>query len=337
MKLFSLMSMLLICLPLFAQDSNLLGREFDNLDPSLSVARNSTQVVMVGKVVDGRITIAHYNDEDLLGFGEQLGFPRDDDMGRTAGLVVNYQLNTPDGSIEVDLQNWLFTRWTGNEDNEDEQIIEEVSTIQIRSRQFIDGDDNKWIIIGFNFANHIERPFLMAFLQGFVHDINSNSATRWNVNRDGNSVNLGGIFGIGGRYDILEHRSITISATGELEVQPNTDFLNYGNVRIRASLELRWAAWQTTDTPLLRVRFFAEQIQFFNGDRGGVIGGELFLGLQLGRFHIEPGLSVTRWVSRQDDFYEGSESWNMAVFIRVTIAQDRGDRDRYLFETDEEN
>jgi hypothetical protein len=34
---------------------------------------------MVGKVVDGKITIAHYNDEDLLGFGEQLGVPRDDD------------------------------------------------------------------------------------------------------------------------------------------------------------------------------------------------------------------------------------------------------------------
>ncbi len=327
-----MMSLLLISHSVFSEDSSLLGNDFDNLDPSTSLSRNRTQVVMLGKVVNGRITIAHYNDEDLLGFGEQLGFPRDDDMGRTAGLVVNYQLHTDDGSVEIDMQNWLFTRWTGNEDNEDEQILEEVSTIQIRSRQFIDGNDNRWVIIGFSFTNQIERPFLMAFLQGFVHDINSNSATRWNVNRDGNSINLGGIFGVGGKYDILEHRSVTISATGELEVQPNTSFLDYGNVRVRASLELRWAAWQTTETPLLRVRFFAEQIQYFNGDRGGVVGGELFLGFSLGRFFVEPGLSVTRWVSRYDDVYEGGESWNMAIFIRVTVAQDRGDRDRYLFE-----
>jgi hypothetical protein len=99
---------------LSSSDENLLNEDFRTDTTIMSKPQQSRRIIFLGKIKRSTLTIAHYNDLDLTGIVEILGYPDDDDLGRTAGLVINYLLVGESGSLEVNLENWLFTQDSNN-------------------------------------------------------------------------------------------------------------------------------------------------------------------------------------------------------------------------------
>jgi hypothetical protein len=320
-------SLFLLCVVLFVpssysaesiakiSDQDLLGEEFGGEVTVMSKPQyHSRRVILLGKISRGTLSIAHFNDIDLTGISRYLGYPNDDDLGRTAGLVINYLLEGENGSLEFNLENWLFSIANGIED---EQTIEERSVVSIRSRRFTGNDNQSYMIIGLEFSNEVQSRFIMSFVQNFVHEITP-STHRPIINRSGNNFYVNPIFGVGGSYNILEHENINIYVTGELEAQASSRFLERSNVRLRSSLTTSLPVNSDHVTPLIRLRMFMEYAQFVNGEHESTFGLQLFFGINIGEVFFELGLSVYQFASRLDRLYEGEASYNTALVFRFS-------------------
>jgi hypothetical protein len=315
------------------RDEDLLLNDFGTTETIMPKPQHHPRrVILFGKIIKGTLTIAHFNDLDMTGIAGLLGYPNDDDLGRTAGLVINYLLEGERGSFELNLENWLFSKPTNNSNVDDEQIFTERSVVSIRSRRFTGNDRNQYVILGLEFGNEVQSGFIMSFVQKFIHEITP-SRTRPFINRNGSQFFLNPIFGIGRRFDILENEQINIFVSGELEAQPSSDFFERSNVRVRTSLNSSIAGWSDHDSPLIRLKLFMEFAQFVNGDHETTVGVQMFIGLNLGKIYFELGINVFRFDSALDQAYEGDASWNTAIFFRFTKRPNRDEDDAtYLFD-----
>lgn len=328
--------MTLLTPPLLSQevshnDEDLLGDDFGT-DSQVIPKPRGRRFFFLGKIIKGELYIAHFNDLDLTGIAGLLGYPDDDDLGRTAGLVINYLMQGSDGSLEFNLENWLFSRETNNPDVEDEQVIHERSVVSIRSRRFTDNNSNRYIIMGLEFGYDVQKPFIMSFVQKFVHDITP-SRDRPIVGRDERSFMLTPIFGVGQRFDVVDNERINIYATGEIEAQASTAFFERSAIRARVRSGISVAGWQGIEPPLVKLSLLMEYAHFLDGGSESRIGLELSFGFRIGNSYIQPGIAVTRWTSRLDSDYEGDASWNTAIFIRISFLNDEDeDESDYLID-----
>ena len=274
-----------------------------------------TTFFLIGKIENHRVQIVHFNDLDFTGgLAKKLGYPKTDDIGRTSGLVFKYFLDGSDGSLEINLQNWLFTNEIDEPNHR--QFIEEESTVTIRSRLFLDGKKNQYIIIGLSFTNRVQKPFVLSYLQKFVHSLNG-STKRHDIGRPGDHNFLNAIIGYGGRYDILKYRHVAFYFVGEAELSGSTDFKDESGFTVRASANLDLGGWQGIENPILHVRVYYETTLFLDSLRDENFGVEVFLGVSLWKLYLQAGLYVCRFDSALDRRYEGKPSWNTGIFIMM--------------------
>jgi hypothetical protein len=333
----TLISILLMMSSVFAQDlikdgdEGLLVDDF-GVTPTVmpKPQHRPRRVILLGRIERGTISIAHFNDLDLTGVAGLLGYPDDDDLGRTAGLVINYLLEGERGSFEINLENWLFSQDTNNPDVDDEQTFSERSVVSIRSRRFTGNNQNQYVIMGLEFGAEVQKPFIMTFVQKFVHEITP-SRTRPFIDRDHSDYFLNPIFGIGRNLDILQHEQINIFVNGELEAQASSDFFERSNVRVRASLNTSIAGWSDHDTPLIRLKLFLEHARYIDGEYETTAGLQMFIGINLGKVFFELGINVFYFDSELDRQYEGGGSWNTALFFRFTFRPDRNENDDIIY------
>lgn len=272
---------------------------------------------VIGRVVGDSVEIAHYNDLDLTGGALNLiGVPRDNDLGRTAGVSFRFRLQGTSGSISVDIFNWLFSREL--RPKSDIQYVEEETTVAIRSRLFRDGKDNQYIIIGFSFTNRVQKPFVTGFLQQWIHSAGA-GRHRDDIHRDGSDNFLNGIIGVGGRFDILKYRHIALYFTGEAELSASTDFKHESGFTVRAAAHLDVGGWPAgIENPILSVQMFIERTMFLDSSVDQNVGVELMIGMAIRRYFMQAGFFVARMNEGLDREYEGGHSWTTGILLRAT-------------------
>ncbi len=300
-------------------DLGLLGKDFSETEVDLSEPK---RVVLIGEVINSGIRIAHYNDEDLTGGLTRIGWPKDDDLGRTAGLQLKFFFEGEDGTIEVNLENWLFSKPSGDITVENGQIVEEYSTIELRSRKFQDPDGKEYLIFGFEFHHTMKDQFIMGFLQDFLHGAGF-GRTRTSQGRDGGDVWANVLFGKGGRFDIMKKKAMNLYLTYEGEVAASTDFSEETRGTVRTSLNTSLGYYKGTKIPIMRIKAYAEYSLFINGEQEYEIGLEMFINVLLKGFQVELGTGVAYFDTRYDRQYEGNQSYNTSLFIRVRTPKKR--------------
>lgn len=271
---------------------------------------------LVGRVVNHQVQLIHFNDIDLTGgAATALGYPSNKDTGRTAGFEFKYILEGSNASVEVNLQNWLFTKPVNP--GSSSQYLEEDSTVAIRSRLFRDGNSNQYIIIGMSFTHRVKRPFMLAYIQQVFHSLNGSKDWQ-NVERRGTENLLHAIIGYGARYDIVKYRHVVFYFTGEAELQGSTKFLTESNFTVRGALNLDALGWpKDIDNPILHIQVFYETSLFIDNIRDEKFGMELFLGLALGHYFIQSGWIIARMHSDLGQEYYGKPQWQTGIIIRV--------------------
>lgn len=281
---------------------------------------SSKRIFLIGKTIRGKFQIVHYNDEDLLGFAHPGIFPKDDDYGRTAGIVMRYRLSGDEGSLEANIENWLFAQQTGNPDIEDEQTILEETTIALRARILKTELKKTYLIIGAQFTNQSGKPVLMTYLQEMLHNSLSSSSDRHTIERDININYVNMILGMGRRFNLIKTKQVRLYATAEGEVHISSLGESESKLGLTIEAGIEIAGWQTTNNPLLVFRGYLHQDLYEDGTHERILGAELTLGLNTGRtgWRIEPGIAVAIFDTREDLQYEGGISNNTSIFIRFT-------------------
>ena len=308
------------------EDHNLLGNDFDiiNEDYQNTVPQ---RYILIAKKINDELHIAHFNDLDLTGIASLLGYPEDDDLGRTAGIMLNYRLYNMNSSLELNLENWLFSRSTNNPNVDDQQIIEENIAVSIRSRRLQNENSDQYIILGFEFRYDMQKTFIMSFLQKIIHDITP-SRTRPIINRDQETFMLTPLFGIGLRFDFVKNSIINIYSSAEIEAHASSDFFERSHIRARVQTGIDFLSVRNNSPPRINLSFIFEYAQFLDGSTESQIGMSFSVCFRLKKGFITPGIAVTRWKSRLDYQYADGESWNTAVFVRLYLGNNSSE---YLF------
>ncbi len=334
-----LASCLLFSLTVFAQgqsdevDFSIIGRDFDTSTQEIETSfEGPRRIFLVGKKTKGKFQLIHYNDEDFTGFLHKYVMDSDDDIGRTASLLMRYTLSGDEGSIETTFENWMFTRSTGNPDVEDEQYVLEETKVTLRSRILKKELGGAYLIIGAQFTNQSGEPVVMTYLQDVVHEW-TGSTYRPTVGRDININYFNMIMGVGKQLNLIKTKKVRFYMTAESEVHLSSE--GESETKLGLSLEggIELAGWQSINAPVLAIKGYIHQDFYEDGTTERIWGGELAFGIKLSKdgWMFKPGLSVAVFDTREDQEYEGGYSVNTAIFFRFEK------RTAYAFKKEEES
>jgi hypothetical protein len=306
---------------IFSNDFNFLRQQEDT-------ENRVKRIYYLGKIKDQKVEFMAINDWDITGVLERVGYPYTDDFGRTSGLMLNYVLNGENGSLTVQLENWLFSEELERINDQKRQHVEEEATIQITSRRFTDPKGNSWVIMGISGNQRIEKAGLHSWVQEAFHTLNPKSNQREAVARDGGELFLEGIIGLGGEFSILEKPHVDIKLRGEALLIPTLGYSDRNRITVTSSLDAN-VYGKTRDYPLFFASLFGEYSLLINGQEESTIGGKVGIGGIYKNVYLQANLFVVRWNTDLDQKYERGASWTTGLSIGATFL---GPREKKEFE-----
>jgi hypothetical protein len=314
-----------------------LEKAFDRItsvDSALSapLSRTSSSVergtdLYLGRIVEERIELLHVNDWNLLGsLGTAAGFPKTDDQGRTSAVLHTRTRTGTEGDLTVQIENWLFTEKLAKTPAGILQQVEEENTLRIASRQFLDHEGNRWLVVGVAGTSRSQREGVGSWLQEQFHKLNSSNNPRVNIPRDGAESFLQGLIGLGSKYSIIETPHVDLILSGQGLLAPTFGELSQNSVNVRSALDLN-VYGRTRKIPVLRIGLFSELRIRADGSTETVLGGRATLVTMIRRIQFETGLYVIRWDGELDRRYEGGASWTTGLMLAMTRAPSRVEPD----------
>ena len=239
----------------------------------------------LGKIVNDKIELLHINDWNLTGpIGSAMGMPRTDDFGRTSGFVLTLNRTGEKGSLSVQYENWLFTERLPDIGRMRRQILEEENTLRVVSRHFIDEKGSKWVLIGVSGTYRSQKEGLGALIQDYFHSLSGNRHYQ-DVERNGSDLFFNGLFGVGGKYSIIDKPYMDLVVSGESFVSPAVGRFSQSNVTVKPSMDLSFYA-QDKSLPTFRIGLFSEVRTRINGDIETTIGGKITAGVIIKKIQI---------------------------------------------------
>ena len=293
-----------------------------------NVSANSTgkrTLFFLGELKGQEIELHHFNDINMLGdFSNRLGYPDTNDLGRTSGLTLSYRAEGTEGSITVELENWLFSQEIErNAEDRRQQITEEESTLRIVGRKFLDENGKAWVLMGVSGTFRSQDDGTVAnLIQSSFHALNTSNSNRLNVARDGEELFVQGILGIGGKYSIFEHRHVDLTVKGEALLQPTIGMSERNNITVRSAIDLNFYA-RNRELPIVTLGVFGEASYFTDGNFESVVGAELSIGAVYRNIYWRASMYCVRWDKEMDQRYEGEESWNFGIGISANFLSRR--------------
>ncbi len=265
-----------------------------------------------------RFELLHINDWNLLGsLGTALGYPKTDDMGRTSGFMLKYRREEAGGSLTVDLENWLFSERLPTLNGQNRQHVEEENTLRITSRQFLDEEGSRWVVVGLSGTHRAQQEGVGAWIQANFHKLNPTSTQRLNVARDGTETFVQGLLGVGGRYSIFEFSHVDLVLSGEAILVPALGESSQNSIQVRNALDLNIYA-TSRELPVFRLGAFTDFRARVDGSIETTIGVRATVGWIIRRIQLEAGLFVVRWDGELDRRYEQGASWTTGIMLAVT-------------------
>ncbi len=280
------------------------------------------RIYYLGKIIDQKVEFMVINDWDITGVLERVGYPDTDDFGRTSGLMLNYVLNGENGSLTVQLENWLFSEELERINDQKRQHVEEEATIQITSRKFMDPKGNSWVVMGVSGNQRIEKAGLHSWVQEAFHTLNPKSSQRVAVARDGGELFLEGIIGLGGEFSILEKPHVDIKLRGEALLTPTLGYSDRNRITVTSALDVNIYG-KKRDYPLFFASLFGEYSLLVNGQEESTVGGKIGIGGIYKNVYLQANLFVVRWDTDLDKKYERGGSWTTGVSIGATFLAPR--------------
>lgn len=290
-----------------------------------------TRQIWMGKVADTkasellplkeRLELLHINDWNLTGaLSTSLGYPKTDDMGRTSGFVLKYRREGSGETLTVDLENWLFSERLPNLGAQNRQQIEEENTLRIASRQFLDEEGSRWLVVGLSGTRRAQQEGVGAWIQANFHKLNATSTERLNVPREGTETFVQALIGIGGKYPILESSHVDLVLSGEALLLPTLGEPSQNSIQIKSAVDLNFY-WSTKDLPVFQLGAFTDLRARVDGSLETAIGVRATVGLIIRRIQLEAGLFVVRWDGELDRRYERGASWTTGIMLAVSSAR----------------
>ncbi len=306
----------------------ILGKEFDfSYQNGSHYLPGEKRTIFLGKIVDQKVDLIAINDHDIL-TGTQLrrfGYPKTDDFGRTTGIILSYTANGTEGNLTLDLENWLFAEQIDPEDTM-RQNIEEVATIRVTSRQFLDDKGDRWLVLGVSYNERTQNPSLHSWIQKTVHNIDKTSSPRIYVPRQGHEIYVEGIFGVGGKYSILKNKKVDVSITAEGVVIPNIGMSERSRFTLSSSLDFNYYG-KNPDYPVFSASLFGNYSLLANGTHESKLGGRLSFGHIYKNMYLTANLFVMRWDEDLDRRYEKEASWTTGILLSGTLLSPSRRRD----------
>jgi hypothetical protein len=322
-----------------ASQTNLKGEEAIDYLSSNSFSVSSFQsnrnpdhknYFFIGRIINQKIEFMVVNDHDFL-TGAQLrylGYPDTDDFGRTSGLMLNYILNHENGSLTVSLEDWLFAKQIDRKDSM-RQHVEEVATLRIASRQFLDDSGNTWVVLGVSVNERTQSPSFHSWLQNLVHTIDKGSDPRIYIARDGHQIYLEALLGVGGKYSIIKNRHIDISINGEVILTPSLGLADRSRISANSSIDFTYFG-KDQEYPRFFASFFGQYSLLANGERESKVGGKIGVGGVYRNVYLQLNVFIIRWDEDLDKRYEGGASWTTGLSVTATFT-DRKNKPDYEF------
>lgn len=299
-------------------DFSIIGDDFNF--PNREIERefkDPKRIFLVGKTIKGKFQLIHYNDEDFTGLLHGNIIPKDDDVGRTASLLMRYTIAGDEGSIESTLENWMFTKPTGNPDDEDEQYVLEETKVTVRARMLKKELGGAYLLIGAQFTNQSGEPVVMTYLQDVIHQW-TDSTHRPTVGRDININYFNMIMGVGKQLNLIKTKQVRFYLQTEGEIHLSS--AGEKETKLAMSLEggIELAGWQSIEAPVLAIKGWIHQDFYEDGTLERIWGAEIAFGIRLTKsgWMFRPGISISVYDTREDLEYEGDISYNTAIFFR---------------------
>lgn len=310
------------------EDRSILGDDFATVEET-----KSNQMWLIGEVIDSSFRVVHTNDEDLFGFLHKSGLiPKDDDMGRTAALLLAYRIVGERGRIDVNLNNQLFARISdGYTDDDDVQDILEETSLSVVARVIHNEDKKTYFIVGVNYTNLLEKPLVMTYLQDFVHEMGAGTP-RTSLNGERNEHFARAIVGAGKTFQLVKKRSIAVSISTEFttEIATRVDQTRTG-FSISGTIEI--GGWRDSNDPVFVIN--AEGNAYAHFDRMEFWAKiELITRLKFkkdSKWYLELTAFVAYYDTELDNEFEGGPSFQTGISIRITRGRERRNDDPFLF------
>lgn len=280
--------------------------------------------LFLGEIISNRVEFRHINDWDLTsGIAPMLlGYPKTDDQGRTSGLNFSYEARGTQGSLSIELENFLFSRKVTSQGHLTSQEIEEDSSLRVVSRQFLDHSGKKWILLGISAGHRTQAAGIHSFIQSAFHTLNPKTSDREYLDRDESHLFLQGIIGVGGKYSILDTKHVDLVIGGEAFVNPTVGFSERSSFTVRSTIDLNFSG-SYQDYPLLSIGLFGEYSFLLNGTQESVVGGKISIGKVYRSIYYQASLFVVKWDRDLDRVYEGGASWTTGISISATFINKR--------------
>jgi hypothetical protein len=284
----------------------------------------------IGKLINQKVEFMIVNDHDFLTGAQlrHLGYPDTDDFGRTSGLMLNYVLTHENGSLTVSLEDWLFAQQIDPEDTM-RQHLEEVATLRVASRQFMDNSGNTWVVLGVAVNERTQTPAFHSWLQNLVHTIDKTSSPRIYIGRPEQQIYLEALLGIGGKYSIIKNRHVDISITGEVILTPSLGLAERSRISANSSIDAAYFG-KNEEYPLFFASLFGQYALLANGEKESKVGGKIGFGGVYRNVYLQLNLFIIRWDEDLDRTYEGTASWTTGLSLSATFA-DRKPKVEYEF------
>jgi hypothetical protein len=304
------------------------------LKVSLQRPSERETVYIVGKVRGDKIEIAHFNDIDMTGIARRLGYPANDDFGRTSSLLFSHTTYQENGSLSVEFENWLFTEMVGSEDDR-KQHIEDDTTFRVASRQFLDNEGNKWIVLGASYHARSQSENFGSWLQTSFHTLSHTTffpeqGERMNIERDGRSEYLSGILGVGAKYSIFENDRVDLVLSGEVLLRPAVGNVDRSNITVKSVLDLN-VYRRNHDLPVFQPSLFFEGSALADGSFESKTGLKLTMGAYIKSVLLQLNIFVARFQSDLDERYQKGASWNTGIAITVNTPASRPHKIDFAF------
>lgn len=311
-------------------DTDLLSGEF-NLGQENQTKRS---IWLIGEVTDTNFRVLHTNDEDLLGFLHKLdAIPSDDDIGRTAGLNLTYQIIGENGRLDISANSQLFTRIPdGYTDSDDIQDILEETSLSVVARIIHSEEKKTYFIVGMNYTHLSEKPVVMTYLQDFVHQMGAGTP-RVSLEGDLNQHFVRAIVGAGKVFEVIRNQAVAFSIAAEVTAELATRITDQSRLTFVVTAVLDVGLWRDSNDPVVRLtgevgtHLYTDRTDFW-------AKVELMIRLKLSKrskWYIETGVFVGYYDTQYDNQYEGDASFQTGISIRITRATPRTDDDHFLF------
>ncbi len=280
--------------------------------------------LFLGEIISNKVEFRHINDWDLTsGIAPLLlGYPRTDDQGRTSGLNLSYESRGTNGTLSLELENFLFSRKVSRQGHLTSQEIEEDSSIRLVSRQFLDESGKKWILLGVSVGHRTQSAGIHSFIQAAFHTLNPKTSDREYLDRDHTNLFVQGLIGIGGKYSLIDTKHVDLIIGGEALLNPTIGLSERNSFTVRSSIDLNISG-SYENYPILSIGLFGEYSFMVNGTQESVVGGKISLGKVFRSVYYQASLFVVKWDRDLDRTYEGAASWTTGISLSATFIHQR--------------